>query len=75
MIGRLERSLTAPSFDTIAALAQALQVTPAELFGAAPSTITGERREVLDRINKLLASASDKELARAERILAAFFRD
>jgi hypothetical protein len=67
--------LTAPSFDTIAALVKALQVAPVELFGGEPSGITGERREVLDRINKLLASSSDRELKRAERVLAALFRD
>ena len=43
MIGRLERGLTAPSFETVAALATALQVAPAVLFGGEPSTITGER--------------------------------
>src|ERR1700741_3576619 len=61
MIGRLERGLTAPSFDTITAIGKALQVTPAVLFGAEPepSAITGARRELLDRINKLLASSSD----------------
>jgi transcriptional regulator with XRE-family HTH domain len=75
MIGRLERGLTAPSFDTIAALVVALQIAPAELFGAEPSAITGERREILDLINKLLASASDAELRRAERVLSALFRD
>ncbi|MBV8591179.1 MAG: helix-turn-helix domain-containing protein, partial [Acetobacteraceae bacterium] len=75
MIGRLERGLTAPSFDTIAAIADALQVALAELFGAEPSAITGERREILNRINKLLASASDPELRRAERVLTAMLRD
>src|SRR5215472_6454966 len=58
MIGRLERGLTAPSFDTIVALTNVLRVAPAELFGAEPSAIRGERREILDRISKLLASAS-----------------
>jgi transcriptional regulator with XRE-family HTH domain len=75
MIGRLERGLTAPSFDTITALVKALQIAPVELFGGEPSAITGERREVLDRINKMLASSSDRELRRAERVLAAFLRD
>jgi hypothetical protein len=41
------------------------------LFGGEPSAITGERREILDRINKLLAPTSDVELRRAERVLAA----
>jgi hypothetical protein len=56
MIGRLKRGLAAPSFDTIAALAEALQIAQAVLFGGEPSAITGERREILDRVNKLLAS-------------------
>jgi transcriptional regulator with XRE-family HTH domain len=75
MIGRLERGLTTPSFDTIAALAKALQVAPAVLFGGEPSAITGARRKVLDQINKLLASTSDEELKRAERVLDALLRD
>jgi transcriptional regulator with XRE-family HTH domain len=75
MIGRLERGLTAPSLDTIAALANALQVAPAVLFGAEPTGITGKRRELLDRINTLLASSSDVELERVERVLAALLRD
>lgn len=75
MIGRLERGLTAPSFETITALAEALQVAPVELFGGEPSAISGERREVLHRRTKLLASSSDAELSRAERILNALLRD
>ncbi len=75
MVGRLERGLTAPSFDTIAALVNALQVAPVELFGGEPSTITSERQEILDRIAKLLASSSDAELRRAERVLNALLRD
>src|ERR1700732_1856732 len=74
MIGRLERGLTTPSFDTIAALAKALQVAPAVLFGGGPRSITGWRRKVRDQINKLLASASDEELKRAERVLDALYR-
>jgi transcriptional regulator with XRE-family HTH domain len=75
MIGRLERGLAAPSFDTIAALAKAFQVAPAVLFGAEPTGIKGKRRESLDRIGKLLASTSDDELRRAERVLVALLRD
>jgi transcriptional regulator with XRE-family HTH domain len=75
MIGRLERGLTTPSFETIAMLAAALQVAPAVLFGAEPTSISGERREALERINKLLASSSDAELKRAERVLNALLGD
>lgn len=36
MLSRLERGDAAPSFDTITALVDALEVEPAELFGATP---------------------------------------
>ena len=68
------RFLTAPSLETVAALAAALHVAPAVLFGAEPMGISGERRETLERINKLLASGSDAELKRAERVLGALLR-
>lgn len=71
MIGRLERGKAAPSFDTVAALARALQVPAPVLFGAEPTEIKGKRRDLLDRINKLLAACSDDELRRAERVLRA----
>jgi len=57
----------------IGAIAEVLGVGPAVLFGGEPSGITGERGEMLDRINALLASASDTEVKRAERVLAALF--
>jgi hypothetical protein len=37
--------------------------------------MAGERRESLDRINRLLASASDRELERAARVLSALLRE
>ena len=75
MIGRLERGLTAPSFETIAALASALRIAPAVLFGAEPSEMAGWRSEIMGRINHLLASASDAEVKRAERVLNALIRE
>jgi len=71
MIGRLERGRTAPSFETIAALARALNVPAAVLFGAASTGIESERRELLDRINGLLAKTSDEDLRRVQRVLRA----
>ena len=70
-----QRGLTAPSFETIAALAKALRVAPAVLFGAEPTEVTGERREVLERINYLLLSSSDPDVKRAERVLVALMRN
>src|ERR1700745_1912571 len=62
MIGRIERGLTAPSFETLAALA-----------GPARSVVRwgaerdhGRAARNHGRINKLLASTSDQELRRAE---------
>lgn len=45
------------------------------LFGAEPATMAGERRDLLDRINRLLTSASDRELERAARVLTALLRE
>lgn len=75
MIGRLERATTAPSFETVEVLARILDVPAAVLFGAEPATMAGEQRELLDRINRLLASASDRELKRAARVLSALLRE
>jgi hypothetical protein len=71
MIGRLERGRTAPSFETIAALTDALKVPAAALFGAERTGIESERRELLDRINRLLAQTSDDDLRRVQRVLRA----
>ena len=75
MVGRLERGRTAPSFETIAALADALKVPAAALFGAQPTGIESERRELLDRINGLLAQTSDDDLRRVQRVLRALLSD
>jgi transcriptional regulator with XRE-family HTH domain len=75
MIGRVERGLTAPSFETIAGLISALRIAPAELFGAEPTDREGERREIIGRISQLLASASDAQVRQAERVLNALIRD
>src|ERR1700730_4821922 len=75
MIGRLERGLTAPSFETIAGLISALRIVAAELFGAGATDSEGERREIIGRISQLLASASDAQVRQAERVLNALIRD
>lgn len=75
MIGRLERGVTAPSFETIARLAEALQVPVTALFGAPETQIEGERGHLLERIDRLLAQISDRELQRTERVLSALLAD
>jgi transcriptional regulator with XRE-family HTH domain len=75
MIGRLERGVTTPSFETIAALTAALQVPVAALFGAEPGETEGERGQVVARIRDLLARYPDRDLRRVERVLAALLSD
>jgi transcriptional regulator with XRE-family HTH domain len=71
MIGRLERGVVAPSFETISTLAAALRVTPAVLFGARSRNVDANRRAVLERIDNLLTPASEVELKQVARVLKA----
>jgi transcriptional regulator with XRE-family HTH domain len=75
MIGRLERGQTAPSFETVRALAAALGVQVSALFGAETQSIEGERGQTLERIDRLLVQMSDRELRRVERLLVALLTD
>jgi len=75
MVGRLERGVTAPSFESIAALAAALQVPVPALFGAEPGETEGERGQTLSRIRALLARFPDPDLRRVERVLGALLTD
>lgn len=75
MIGRLERGVTAPSFETVAGLSASLRVPVAALFGARETQIEGERGQLLERIDRLLVEAPDRELRRIERVLVALLAD
>lgn len=72
MIGRLERGLTAPSFETIEKLAKVLNIPEAALFGPNLMALpTGERGRLLKRINVHLSRMNEDELAKAEKVLEA----
>jgi transcriptional regulator with XRE-family HTH domain len=77
MIGRLERGHTAPSFESIAILAKAVGAPPAALLGGSeiyPKTDT-DRSKALRAISRYLAKASDADLRRIERVVAALLKD
>jgi len=75
-IGKIERGVAAPSFDTAEKLALALDVPPLALFGVGKSAApSGERGRLLARIGATLSGLNDAQLARASKILDAFAGD
>lgn len=70
-IGKIERGISAPLFDTVEKIAKALNVPAATLFGAQPFP-PGERGRVLIQIHSELANLNDKQLSSVLRMLAAF---
>lgn len=73
-IGKIERGVSAPLFDTVEKIAKALNTSPSKLFGA-ESFPSGERGKKLLEIHTLLANLNDKQLASVHRMLAAFSSD
>ncbi|MBU1287265.1 MAG: helix-turn-helix domain-containing protein [Alphaproteobacteria bacterium] len=69
-IGKIERGISAPLFDTVEKIAEALEVAPQNLFGA-KSFPPGERGELLAEISSLLANLNEKQLIRARKLLEA----
>ena len=67
-IGKIERGISAPLFETVEKIASALGVSPQLLFGAA-SYPPGERGRLLSEINSILANLNEKQLSRAQRLL------
>ncbi|PZO52910.1 MAG: XRE family transcriptional regulator [Alphaproteobacteria bacterium] len=60
-ISQIERGKIAASFDTIGALAEALDVHPAELFGGLP-LVPGKRHLPLTKIVERLRDATPAQL-------------
>ncbi len=70
-IGKIERGVSAPLFDTVEKIALALGMSPIVLFNAQPFP-AGERGRLLAKINSTLANLNEKKLAAALRMLEAF---
>jgi transcriptional regulator with XRE-family HTH domain len=72
MVGKIERGESAPSFDSIAQIAAALDVPEVVLFATTPMSVpTGERGRLVQRIHVELAKLNNPELARALKMLKA----
>jgi transcriptional regulator with XRE-family HTH domain len=72
MMGKIERGEAMPSFDSVEKIAAALGVPEAALFAAGTITVpTGERGQLLQRINIQLSKLNNNDLARAAKMLTA----
>jgi transcriptional regulator with XRE-family HTH domain len=72
-IGKIERGVAAPSFETVENIAAALDVSPVALFGAGKQAVPpGERGKSLRKIDATLASMNDEQLSRVAKMLDAF---
>ena len=72
-IGKIERGVAAPSFDTVERIAAALGLPALALFGVGEeATPEGERGRLLARINATLAGMNEDQMARAAKMLEAF---
>lgn len=71
-IGKIERGVAAPLFETAEKIAAALDVPAPVLFGASTTPGTGERARILTEINGTLSRMNDDQLGRAAKMLRAF---
>ncbi|HMB11127.1 helix-turn-helix transcriptional regulator [Saliniramus sp.] len=71
-IGKIERGVAAPLFETAEKTAAALDVPAPVLFGADAVPGTGERARLLTEINTTLSRMNDDQLGRAAKMLRAF---
>lgn len=72
-IGKIERGVSAPTFNTAEKVAAALSVNPVVLFGVdANSLADGERGHILSDINQTLSGLNNDQLARVFKMIEAF---
>ena len=72
-IGKIERGVAAPSFDTVEKIAFALDLPAIALFGAGDEAMPkGERGKLLVRIHAILTDMNEDQMARAANMLYAF---
>lgn len=69
MINRIERGRVAPSFDTLEALAAALEVTVRDFFGTG-SVAAGTGSDQLQRLISKVAGLSPDDLTWVDNLLA-----
>ncbi|QGA58832.1 helix-turn-helix domain-containing protein [Brucella sp. 2280] len=71
-IGKIERGVAAPLFETAEKIAVALDLPTPVLFGASTIPGIGERARLLTEINGTLSRMNDDQLGRAAKMLKAF---
>ncbi|MBE0559751.1 MAG: helix-turn-helix transcriptional regulator [Ochrobactrum anthropi] len=71
-IGKIERGVAAPLFETAEKIATALDIPAPVLFGADAMPGTGERARLLIDIHRTLSRMNDDQLDRAAKMLKAF---
>lgn len=72
-IGKIERGVAAPSFDTAEKIAAVLDLSPLALFGATDAAMPkGERGKLIARIQQSLAAMNEDQLARTANMIDAF---
>ncbi len=71
-IGKIERGVAAPLFETAEKIAAALDVPAPVLFGADAAPGRGERARLLTDIHRTLSRMNDDQLGRAAKMLKAF---
>ena len=72
MVGRIERGTASPSIETIARLAQKLEVPVVVLFGCPQDKAhSGERSRLVESVIASLGRLEIKELERVRRIVLA----
>lgn len=72
-IGKIERGVAAPTFNTAEKIAGALKVNPVALFGIdATSIADDERSHILSDINQTLSGLNNDQLARVFKMIEAF---
>ena len=69
MIGRIERGGAAPSFETLEALASALDVPIRDFFGSEVVAVGTARAEPMDRLVRRLSGLDDTDLAWVEDLI------
>lgn len=72
MVGRIERGIVAPSFNTLEALCRVFGIDSAGLFSIdVPAKLKTERAVLLNGVNSLLSRMSDKDIRQAKKLLEA----
>jgi transcriptional regulator with XRE-family HTH domain len=72
-IGKIERGVAAPTFNTAEKIALALKINPVTLFGAEVGNLADDNRNrVLSDISQTLSSMNNDQLARISKMIEAF---